>query len=301
MQTDRFTDYLLWERKYSAHTVGAYATDLAEFGRYLEENDLPQDDGQIDYQMVRGWVVFLMERGFSPSSVNRKISALRSYFKFLVRRGTIEVSPMIRQGNLKEPKRVTVPYSVQEMRHLLAPDLYVDDPDGERNRLMMELFYGCGLRCSELCDVKAGDLDFAREMVRVRGKGSKERFVPMHQRLCSALRDYLARQDGGGSAKESLLFAKNGKKMPAGLVYRIINKYLGLVTVKMKKSPHVLRHSFATHLMESGADISSVKELLGHSSLASTQVYTHTSLGKLKSVYNQAHPRGDENPENGGL
>ena len=296
MRIEDFTSYLLLEKKYSPHTVESYGTDLSEFEAYLESHGFPVEDAQVNFQTVRSWVVDLMERGFSPSSVNRKISALRSYFKFLLRRGLIEASPMVRQGNLKEPHRVTVPYSVDEMTHLLDPELYKDDPDGERNRLMVEMFYGCGLRCSELCGVRIGDLDFGRELVRVRGKGAKERFVPMHRELSREIERFLSGQSGQGNAKESLLFAKDSKKLSAVLVYRIINKYLSLVTVKMKKSPHVLRHSFATHLMEAGADISSVKELLGHSSLASTQVYTHTTLGKLKSVYNQAHPRGDEHP-----
>lgn len=296
MRTEDFTSYLLLEKKYSPHTVESYGTDLSEFEAYLSERGFPAEDAQVDFQTVRGWVVELMERGFSPSSVNRKISALRTYFKYLLRKGLIDTSPMVRQGNLKEPHRVTVPYSVDEMKHLLDPELYRGDPNGERNRLMVEMFYGCGLRCSELCDIRLSDLDFGRELVRVRGKGSKERFVPMHRELSRELGRYLSARAGEGNAKESLLFAKDYKKLSAGLVYRIINKYLGLVTAKMKKSPHVLRHSFATHLMEAGADISSVKELLGHSSLASTQVYTHTTLGKLKSVYNQAHPRGDEHP-----
>lgn len=296
MHIEDFTSYLLLEKKYSPHTVESYGADLSEFEAYLSERGFPEGDSGVDFQTVRSWVVDLMERGFSPSSVNRKISALRTYFKYLLRKGLIGASPMVRQGNLKEPHRVTVPYSVDEMKHLLDPELYKDDPDGERNRLMVEMFYGCGLRCSELCDVRIGDLDFGRELVRVRGKGAKERFVPMHRELGRAIERFLSSQPGQGSAKESLLFAKDSKKLSAALVYRVINKYLSLVTAKMKKSPHVLRHSFATHLMEAGADISSVKELLGHSSLASTQVYTHTTLGKLKSVYNQAHPRGDEHP-----
>ena len=179
------------------------------------------------------------------------------------------------------------------MEHLLSPELYEGDPDGLRNRTMIELFYGCGLRCAELCGVAPGDVDFGRKLLLVHGKGAKERYVPLHDRLLSSLSLYMdAEGMRAGNANENLLFHKNGKKLSPTLVYRIINKYLGLVTGKMKKSPHVLRHSFATHLIEQGADITSVKELLGHSSLVSTQVYTHTSLGKLKSVYNRAHPRG---------
>ena len=293
METEAFTRYILLEKKYSPNTVSAYAADLAEFDAYLEENSLPADERSVDFNMVRGWVVSMMEKGSAPSSVNRRISSLRAYFRYCIRTGIVKSSPVERQGSVKEPHRVTVPYSVEEMEHLLSPELYEGDPDGLRNRTMIELFYGCGLRCAELCGVAPGDVDFGRKLLLVHGKGSKERYVPLHDRLLSSLSLYMdAEGMRAGNANENLLFHKNGKKLSPTLVYRIINKYLGLVTGKMKKSPHVLRHSFATHLIEQGADITSVKELLGHSSLVSTQVYTHTSLGKLKSVYNRAHPRG---------
>ena len=201
MRIEDFTQYLLWEKKYSPHTVEAYGTDLSEFEGFLVSMQAPAEDASIDFQAVRAWVVHLMEQGYTPSSVNRKISALRSYFKYLLRRGAIRISPMMRQGNLKEPYRTTVPYSVQEMQHLLDPDLYRDDPDGERDRLIVELFYGCGLRCAELCDVRLGDVDFRRAMLRVRGKGGKERFVPMHPRLCEALGEYLGMSSGGDNVK----------------------------------------------------------------------------------------------------
>lgn len=293
METEAFTRYLILEKKYSPNTVRAYATDLAEFDAYLEENSLPADERSVDFNMVRGWVVAMMESGLAHSSVNRKISSLRAYFRYCLRTGVLKSSPVERQHSVKEPRRVTVPYSVDEMEHLLSPELYEEDADGLRNRTMIELFYGCGLRCAELCGALVGDVDFGRKLILVRGKGSKERYVPLHERLLSSLLRYMNAEGlGDGNANENLLFHKNGKKLSPTLVYRVINKYLGLVTGKMKKSPHVLRHSFATHLIEQGADITSVKELLGHSSLASTQVYTHTSLGKLKSVYNRAHPRG---------
>ena len=205
--------------------------------------------------MVRGWVVSMMEKGSAPSSVNRRISSLRAYFRYCIRTGIVKSSPVERQGSVKEPHRVTVS-SVEEMEDFLSPELYEGDPDGLRNRTMIELFYGCGLRCAELCGVAPGDVDFGRKLLLVHGKGAKERYVPLHDRLLSSLSLYMdAEGMRAGNANENLLFHKNGKKLSPTLVYRIINKYLGLVTGKMKKSPHVLRHSFATHLIEQGADI----------------------------------------------
>lgn len=291
MNIERFTTYLSAEKKYSPHTVTAYGGDLAEFKSFLEKNMYSVSDNEIDFQTIRAWVVSLMEKGISPTSVNRKISSLRAYFKHLLRRGEIEKTPMLGQGNLKKPIHVTVPYSTDEMKQVLSAELYENDPDGELHRMMIELFYGCGLRCSELCNTKIKDIDFNSSMLHVYGKGGKERLVPIHATLLTKLKAFT----GKHLNMEKYLFEKDGKKMQQTLVYRIINNYLGLVTNKMKKSPHVLRHTFATHLIENGADISSVKELLGHSSLVSTQVYTHTSLGKLKSVYNHAHPHSGTN------
>ena len=289
MRIEDFAQYLSLEKKYSLRTVEAYGRDLSEFEAYLVDNGCPSDDASIDFQIVRSWVASLMESRYSATSVNRKISALRSYFRYLLRRGVLQTSPMVRQGNLKTEQRVTVPYSSREMQHLLDPDLYRDDPQGVRNRLIMSVFYGCGLRCSELCGLRLSDVDVSRGSMRVRGKGNKVRQIPLYGSLSKDLAEYIVSRGSEGD----FLFCEGKEKMSRFVVYRIINKYLSLVTAKVKKSPHVLRHSFATHLLEEGADISSVKELLGHASLASTQIYTHTSLGKLKSVYNQAHPHGD--------
>lgn len=202
---------------------------------------------------------------------------------------------MTRQGNLKEATHITVPYSEDELKELLSHKLYEKDENGVRNRMIIEMFYTLGIRRAELIGIKKDDIDLSSSTIKIYGKGAKERIIPLPPPLKKSLHDYLSSQYTG----DVYLFEEKEKKLSETLVYRIINHYLGLVTNKTKKSPHVLRHSFATHMIENGADISSVKELLGHSSLVSTQVYTHTTIGKLKSVYNHSHPRSRDNRDKG--
>ncbi len=295
MPISRFISYLKDERHYSIHTADAYERDLYNFNSFIENTSHDADILKADFHTVRSYVIHLMENGLSPRSINRHISSLRAFYRYMLRAGHIDKDPMTRQGNLKEPSHITVPYSEDELKELLSHELYKSDEYGERNRMIIELFYALGIRRAELINIKKDDIDFSSSSIKIYGKGAKERILPLMSELKKSLWNYIS----GPYAGRVYLFEENEKKIPQTLVYRIINHYLAHVTDKIKKSPHVLRHSFATHMIENGADISSVKELLGHSSLASTQVYTHTTIGKLKSVYNHSHPRSRDSHQRG--
>ena len=295
MPIPRFISYLKDERRYSPHTANAYERDLYHFKSFIDDTTDEGDVLKVDFHTIRSYVVHLMEEGFSPRSINRHISSLRAFYRYMLRHSYINKDPMTRQGNLKEASHVTVPYSEDELKELLSHKLYEKDENGVRNRMIIEMFYTLGIRRAELIGIKKDDIDLSSSTIKIYGKGAKERIIPLPPPLKKSLHDYLSSQYTGGV----YLFEEKEKKLPETLVYRIINHYLGLVTNKTKKSPHVLRHSFATHMIENGADISSVKELLGHSSLVSTQVYTHTTIGKLKSVYNHSHPRSRDNRDKG--
>lgn len=295
MPIPRFISYLKNERRYSPHTANAYERDLYHFKSFIDDTTDEGDVLKVDFHTIRSYVVHLMEEGFSPRSINRHISSLRAFYRYMLRHSYIEKDPMTRQGNLKEASHVTVPYSEDELKRLLSMDIYEEDPNGYRNRMIIEMFYTLGIRRSELIGIKKDDIDPSSSTIKIYGKGAKERIIPLPPPLKKSLHDYLSSQYTG----RIYLFEEKEKKLPETLVYRIINHYLAHVTDKIKKSPHVLRHSFATHMIENGADISSVKELLGHSSLVSTQVYTHTTIGKLKSVYNHSHPRSRDNRDKG--
>ena len=295
MPIHSFINYLTLEKKYSKHTIAAYLNDLNSFQEFCNKEFDNQSIAEVNYTQIRSWIVSLVENKISNRTINRKISSLKSFYKFLQKTKIIENNPLAKHKALKVPKQVQVPFSEKEIINVIT--LLDDEVDFEslRNKLIVELFYSTGMRRSELINLKITDLDFANETVKVLGKRNKERFIPLLTSVQKSLAKYIEVR-GKINTNESYLFlTKKGKIIYDTLVYRVINNYFSRVSSKVKKSPHIIRHSFATHLLNEGADLNSVKELLGHSSLASTQVYTHSSLGKLKEIYNQAHPRSGKN------
>lgn len=288
-----FRDYLQSERHYSPHTVLAYAGDLEEFEGFLRAEMGQETLQDVVYPQVRNWIVHLVEGGLSPFSVNRKIASLKAFYNYLVRSRQIAASPLAQHKSLKIPKRVQVPFSEKEMEMALEDIRYPDGFEGIRDRLMVELFYATGIRRAELIGIRTSNVDLSGLTLKVLGKRNKERIIPLLPRVAGLIGAYLAEKANLPRLADEghLLVSLKGVKVSESLVYRLINRYLGGVSGKVKKSPHILRHTFATHLLNNGADLNSVKELLGHSSLASTQVYTHNSLAELKKVYGDAHPR----------
>lgn len=295
MPITSFLNYLLLEKKYSRNTVIAYENDLLSFQNFCQKEFDTSDLLSIHYAQIRNWIVLLVNEGISNRSINRKLSSLKSFYKFFLKLEQIEASPLAKHKSLKIPKEVQVPFSEKEIMDVLELFEGCTDFDAIRNKLIIELFYSTGIRRAELLEIKIIDIDFANETVKVLGKRNKERYIPLLKSVQSSIQKYLNARNEIDTQDIHLFITKKGKKMYDTLVYRIINNYFSSVSTKIKKSPHIIRHSFATHLLNEGADLNSVKELLGHSSLASTQVYTHSSLGKLKEIYNQAHPRSDKN------
>ncbi|MBP8791905.1 MAG: tyrosine-type recombinase/integrase [Lutibacter sp.] len=295
MPITSFLNYLLLEKKYSKNTVIAYENDLRSFQNFCLNEFEISDLLSIQYAQIRNWIVALVNEGISNQSINRKLSSIKSFYKFLLKLEQIEASPMAKHKSLKIPKNIQVPFSEKEITNVL--DLFEGATNFEeiRDKLIIELFYSTGIRRAELIGIKIIDIDFANETVKVLGKRNKERYIPLLNSVQNSLQKYLEVRNEIDTQDIHLFITKKGKIMYDTLVYRIINNYFSSVSTKVKKSPHILRHSFATHLLNEGADLNSVKELLGHSSLASTQVYTHSSLGKLKEIYNHAHPRSDKN------
>ncbi|GAA4274358.1 tyrosine-type recombinase/integrase [Aquimarina gracilis] len=289
----QFLDYLLLEKKYSAHTVTAYKSDLLSFSEFYEDRYGTSNISQANYQQIRSWIVFLIDQGISNRTVNRKVSSLKTYYKFLLKIGEIENNPLAKHQALKAPKKLQIPFSVDEVEGVLSMLKEEKDFDSVRNRLIVELFYGTGIRRIELVNLKVTDVDIVAKQIKVLGKRNKERYLPLLESICDTLKLYLdLRKDILVDPNEPyMLLTKKGVKIYETLVYRIINSYFSKASSKVKKSPHILRHSFATHLLNEGANLNAVKELLGHSSLAATQVYTHHSVAQLTKVYKQSHPR----------
>ncbi len=293
MSFQAFTDYLQLEKKYSPHTVTAYLKDLEDFQKFASEEYQYSEIINVNYSIVRSWIVSLVDTGISNRSVNRKISSLKTYYKFLLKSGQIEINPLAKHKALKTSKKIQVPFSEKEIGNVMEILQAENNFEGLRDRLIVELFYSTGIRRAELINIKLNDVSFAQKTIKVLGKRNKERIIPLLPSVLNTINGYLPYRDQIENIKDAdfLLLTQKGVKIYETLVFRIINSYFSKTSEKVKKSPHILRHSFATHLLNEGADINSVKELLGHSSLASTQVYTQNSIAKLKEVYKNSHPR----------
>ncbi|MGM5470693.1 tyrosine-type recombinase/integrase [Flavobacteriaceae bacterium LMO-SS05] len=293
MSLKSFTDYLLLEKKYSLHTIGSYKIDLESFEAFIQHEFDAESIDQVNYQQIRNWIVNLVDSGITNRTINRKISSLNSYYKFLLKTEAITTNPLAKHRALKANNKVQIPFSEQEMATVLDELSLESDFEGLRNKLIVELFYATGIRRIELIQIKMADVDLHNKTLKVLGKRNKERYIPLISTVVDSLNRYTDKRNTLTSIKdkEYLFLTKKGAKIYETLVYRIINDYFSKASSKVKRSPHILRHSFATHLLNQGANLNAVKELLGHSSLAATQVYTHNSIAELKKVYSNTHPR----------
>ncbi len=293
---DAFRDYLQLEKKYSPHTVNAYLNDIEFFESFNKNQFNEEHIDQANYSQIRSWIVSLVDDNISNVSINRKISSLKAFYKFLLKTKQIEVSPLLKHKALKTPKTLQIPFSEKEVAEVLSQ---IPNPVGFeeiRNKLIIDLFYTTGIRRTELIHLKINNVNSSNNTIKVLGKRNKERIIPVLPIVSQELNLYLNERAHLEQVtdKDHFFLTKKGLKLNDSFVYRLINSYFSTVSEKVKKSPHILRHTFATHLLNNGADLNSVKELLGHSSLASTQVYTHSSLSELKKVYEDAHPRNQK-------
>lgn len=293
MLIEKFIDYLQIEKNYSSNTLSAYKKDLIEFKNFINENFDKYPIEHAEYKAIRLWIVELVNKNLSNRSINRKVSSLKSFYKFLVKTDTIGSSPLLAHSPLKQSKKIQVPFSKEEINSLLDSDSFKNDFRGVLQKTIITLFYFTGVRRIELINIKESDINMDSSTIRIMGKRSKERIIPMLPKLKKSIVDYLylRSQEFNKKTLEYLFVSRSGSQLSEKYVYRTVNEYFKLVSPKVKKAPHVLRHSFATHLINEGADINSVKELLGHSSLSATQVYSHTSMERIKEVFKNSHPR----------
>jgi len=293
MKQSTFFKYLALEKRFSPHTVTAYQNDLGQFFAFIDDKYPDLATEEIKHDQIRSWIVELGLNNISARSINRKLSCLKTYFKFLLKRSYITHNPMQKVVPPKMGKRLPVFVSEENMKTLLEDITFPDDFNGLRDRTILELFYSTGMRSAELINLKVQDIDFMQGYVKVLGKGNKERVIPFGKKLANLLQQYIQKRNEifDDVALPDLFLTDKGKAVYSSFIYKIVTQYLSLVTTIEKKSPHVLRHSFATHLSNNGADLNAIKELLGHSSLAATQIYMHNSIEKLKEAYQQAHPK----------
>jgi len=293
MSIKSFIDYLQLEKKYSPNTIKAYENDITSFSDY-NKNEFDQSSiNKVDYSQLRSWIVKLVESKISNRSINRKISSLNTYYKFLLKIEKIKKNPLDNHRALKTKKIIQLPFSEKEVISALDINNFQNSFEGKRDRLIIEMLYSTGIRRIELTGLKIKDIDFSSKRIKVLGKRNKERFIPMLESTISLINEYMDYRNELKRIhnKDFLFLTSKGEKIYENLVYRITNKYFDYVSTKVKKSPHILRHSFATHLLNNGADLNAVKDLLGHSSLAATQVYTNRSIEEIKKVYSNTHPR----------
>lgn len=285
-----FLDSLQFEKRSSVHTITAYKTDLEQFGKFLLYQYEVEDPKIAQPAMLRSWVVSLMEEGLNPVSVNRKIASLRAFFGYLRKKNLVNMDPTKTLSALKTRKKLPVYVEEKSMEHLFGTEQFQEEGAGFRDLIIMELLYGSGIRLSELIGLSVSDLDLQSKTIRVLGKRSKERLIPISGPLTELLKKYLTERDPEEDT-DALILTDSGKAAYPVFIQRTVKKYLSEVTTLSQKSPHVLRHTYATHLLNRGADLNAIKELLGHATLAATQMYTHNSIEKLKKTHQQAHPK----------
>ena len=292
MLIDSFLKYLRFERNYSEKTIISYGIDLREFERYLKEVDAELDFTKVHADNVRNWIVHLMDNGCVAASVNRKLSSLRSFYRFLLRKKVISVNPLLKISGLKKKKTLPSFLKMEEMDRILDETSFGEGFKGCRDRMILEMFYATGMRLSELIGLDDADVDFSARLIKVTGKRNKQRLIPFGDELSDDLLKYIKVRDEALPEREKALFVlSNGNRMYPVAVYKLVRRNLSKVVTLKKKSPHVLRHTFATAMLNDNAELRAVKELLGHESLATTEIYTHTTFEELKKVYKQAHPR----------
>lgn len=291
----KFLEYLEFEKRYSPHTITSYRKDLEDFSHFYLKTESSEDISKADKKVIRNFIVELSENDISKRSINRKLSSLRSFYLFLLKIGEIKVSPTESISSLKFYPEKQIPMSEAEMQKL--SDQVFDEVHDILEKCIVEVLYQTGIRKAELCGMTFENVNLSGNELKIIGKGNKERYIPISEDLSDMLRSYLEIRKPQTEHQSYFFVNKKGKKLNEKFVYVVVNKYLSLITTKEKRSPHILRHSFATHVLDNGAEISKVKKILGHSSLASTQVYTNANIEQLKKVFNQAHPRASKKEE----
>ncbi|REC62582.1 integrase [Chryseobacterium pennae] len=292
---EKFLEYLQFEKRYSPHTITSYKKDLDDFSHFYLRTESSEDISKADKKIIRNFIVDLSEKNISKRSINRKLSSLRSFYLFLLKIGEIKISPTEGVSSLKFYAEKQIPMSEEEMKDL--NERVFGQMHDILEKSIMEVLYQTGMRKAELCGLVFEHVDLNGNELKIIGKGNKERVVPISGELSELLKNYLKIRNPQAEYQTCFFVNKKGKKLNEKFVYVVVNKYLSLITTKEKKSPHILRHSFATHVLDNGAEISKVKKILGHSSLASTQVYTNANIEQLKKVFNQAHPRASKKEE----